>query len=169
MKIRRAVVEDSGMLLDIWLRSVRATHTFLSEEGIRSMVPLVRDHALKELEVSVLVTDEGSIVGFMGLAGNKLGALFLVPEGFRRGGVRLLVGHARELKGALCVDVNEQNPQARKFYESLGFVVEGRSELDSAGQPFPLLHMREIVAEPSHAPEPAAGWSSSGESSPSAP
>ena len=168
MKIRTAVVEDHGILLDIWLRSVRATHTFMSEEDIQAILPLVRDHALKELEVWALVTDEGSIMGFMGLSGNKMEALFLGPEFIRRGGGRLLVEHAREMKGSLRVDVNEQNPQARKFYESLGFVVEGRSEIDPAGQPFPILHMREIVAEPSHAPEPAAGSASSGESSPPA-
>ena len=156
------------MLLDIWLRSVRATHTFLSEEDIQSMLPLVRDHVLKEFEISVLVTDEGSIVGFLGLSGNKMEALFLAPEFFRRGGGRLLVEHARELKGALLVDVNEQNTQALRFYESLGFFVESRSELDSEGQSFPILHMREIVAEPSHDPEPAAGSASSGETSPPA-
>ena len=161
MKIRRAVVGDYGMLLDIWLRSVRATHTFLSEEDIQSMLPLVRDHVLKEFEISVLVTDEG-------LSGNKMEAPFLAPEFFRRGGGRLLVEHARELKGALLVDVNEQNTQALRFYESLGFFVESRSELDSEGQPFPILHMREIVAEPSHDPEPAAGSASSGETSPPA-
>ena len=132
------------------------------------MLPLVRDHVLKEFEISVLVTDEGSIVGFLGLSGNKMEALFLAPEFFRRGGGRLLVEHARELKGALLVDVNEQNTQALRFYESLGFFVESRSELDSEGQPFPILHMREIVAEPSHDPEPAAGSASSGETSPPA-
>ena len=168
MKIRTAIVEDHGILLDIWLRSVRATHTFMSEEDIQAILPLVRDHALKELEVSVLVTAEGSIMGFMGLSGNKMEALFLAPEFLRRGGGRLLVEHARKSRGALRVDVNEQNPQARKFYESLGFVVEGRSEVDPAGQPFPILHMREIVPEPSHAGEQATGSASSGESSPPA-
>ena len=53
--------------------------------------------------------------------------------------------HARSLKGPLLLDVNEQNPQARVFYESLGFVVDGRSSVDSTGRPFPLLHMREVV------------------------
>ncbi len=86
MKIRRAVVEDHGMLLDIWLRSVRATHTFLSEEDIQSILPVVRDHALKELEVWVLVADGGPLMGFMGLSGNRLEALFLAPEFLRRGG-----------------------------------------------------------------------------------
>ena len=31
---------------------------------------------------------------------------------------------------------------ARGFYETCGFVVEGRSELDDQGRPFPLLLMR---------------------------
>ena len=90
-------------------------------------------------------------MGFLGLSGNKVEALFLAPEFFRRGGGRLLVEHARELKGPLLVDINEQNPQAREFHESLGFVVDGRSEVDSTGRPFPLLHMREIGAEQAHA------------------
>jgi putative acetyltransferase len=45
------------------------------------------------------------------------------------------------------VDVNEQNSAARRFYEACGFVVEGRSELDDQGRPYPLLHMR--LAAPS--------------------
>jgi hypothetical protein len=31
---------------------------------------------------------------------------------------------------------------ARRFYRACVFVVEGRSELESTGRPFPLLHMR---------------------------
>ncbi len=147
MRIREAIEEDHELLLGIWLRSVRATHTFLSEDDIQFLLTLVRDHALKELELWVLVVDGGDVIGFMGLSENKLEAIFLAPEYFRRGGGRLLVEHAQRLKGPVLVDVNEQNPMARKFYESLGFVVDGRSEVDSTGRPFPLLHMRQIVAE----------------------
>ena len=147
MKIREALLEDRATLLDIWLRSVRATHTFLSEEDIQFFQPLVRDHALAELELWVLESEVGQVMGFMGLAGNKLEALFLAPEYFRRGGGRRLVAHAHQLKGPLEVDVNEQNPQAVRFYEQLGFVVQGRSELDSTGRPFPLLHMQQVVAQ----------------------
>ena len=46
----------------------------------------------------------------------------------------------------MTLDVNEQNPQARGFYERMGFRVEGRSPVDDAGRPFPQLHMR--LAEP---------------------
>ena len=54
-----------------------------------------------------------------------------------------LLAHARRLKGALSVDVNEQNPQALAFYLQCGFVQVGRSPLDPAGRPFPILHLRE--------------------------
>jgi hypothetical protein len=43
------------------------------------------------------------------------------------------------------LDVNEQNPEATRFYEAMGFVVVDRSELDTQGQPFPLLHMRRSI------------------------
>lgn len=142
MTIRQARLDEHGILLDIWLRSVRATHTFLTEADIQFFLPLVRDLALPALELWVLATDDDVPVGFMGLSGSKLEALFLAPEVLRRGGGRQLVEHARSLKGELRVDVNEQNPGAVRFYEACGFVLEGRSELDSTGRPFPLLHLR---------------------------
>jgi putative acetyltransferase len=142
MTIRQARPGEQGVLLDIWLRSVRATHTFLSEADIQFFLPLVRDLALPVLDLWVLVSDADEPMGFMGLSGNKLEALFLAPEFLRRGGGRLLVRHAQQLAGDLLVDVNEQNPAAIRFYESCGFVVIGRSDRDSTGRPFPLLHMR---------------------------
>jgi putative acetyltransferase len=146
MTIREATPADRDALLDIWLRSVRATHTFLTEDDIQSLLPLVRDAALPGLELWVLCGGVGTPVGFLGLDGAKVEALFLAPEWFRRGGGRRLLDHARRLKGALSVDVNEQNPGAVRFYEACGFTVVGRSEVDSAGRPFPLLHLREAPA-----------------------
>jgi putative acetyltransferase len=143
MSIRRANRADRDVLVDIWLRSVRATHTFLSEEDIQSLLPATRDYLTSDgPELWVLCADSGAIVGFMGMSGSELEALFLAPEFRGRGGGRRLVRHAQELRGELTVDVNEQNAAARRFYEVVGFVVEGRSELDDAGRPFPLLHMR---------------------------
>lgn len=143
MTIRRATPTDRDALVDIWLRSVRATHTFLSEEDIQSLLPPTRDYLTSdESELWVLCSYSGAVMGFMGMSGSKVEALFLAPEFHRCGGGRRLVRHAQELRGELTVDVNEQNPAARRFYEACGFVVEGRSELDDAGRPFPLLHMR---------------------------
>jgi putative acetyltransferase len=143
MYIRRATAADRDTLLDIWLRSVRATHTFLTEDDIQAFHPMVREYlASEEFDGWVLTAESGAPMGFMGMTGNKIEALFLAPESQRSGGGRRLVQHAQNLWGALTVDVNEQNPGARQFYEACGFVVERRSELDSTGRPFPLLHMR---------------------------
>jgi putative acetyltransferase len=151
MTIRAALPSDRDALLDIWQRSVRATHAFLTESDIQSMIPLVRNVALAELELWVLCAEGGRAIGFLGLSGSKLEALFLAPEQRRRGGGRLLVEHARHLKGPLTVDVNEQNPEAVVFYLALGFRVVGRSATDSDGRPFPLLHLTETVAQQSDA------------------
>jgi putative acetyltransferase len=143
MNIRRAVRSDREGLVDIWLGSVRATHTFLSEQDIQSLLPLVRSYLTSdEPEFWVLCSDDGTLMGFMGMSGNKMDALFLAPEFQRRGGGRMLVQHAQKMHGELTTDVNEQNPAAVRFYEACGFVVEGRSELDDQGRPFPLLHLR---------------------------
>jgi putative acetyltransferase len=143
MTIRPATPADHPTLLAIWLRSVRISHTFLTEADIQALYPLVRDAALPALELYVLECD-GAAIGFMGLDGAKVEAMFLLPEFCRRGGGRMLIEYARRLKGLLSVDVNEQNPEAVRFYKAVGFRVVGRSNVDSAGRPFPLLHMREL-------------------------
>ncbi len=146
MSIRKAQPEDRPVLLSIWEQSVRASHDFLSEQDIQSLVPIVRDQALPNLEVWVLCDEASTPIGFMGLDENTLEALFISPASFRKGGGKLMLEHARKLKGSLQVDVNEQNPRAVAFYLSNGFVVAGRSSTDAQGQPFPLLHLSEAAA-----------------------
>lgn len=143
MDIRRAFPTDREVLMDVWLRSVRSTHSFVPEEDIRSMIPQVQDYlASGEPEFWVVADDSGAIRGFMGMSGSKMDSLFLAPEFQRRGAGRRLVRHAQALHCELTVDVNEQNETARAFYEACGFVMVGRSELDDQGRPYPLLHMR---------------------------
>src|ERR1700745_873330 len=142
MTIRKAVADDHDTLVDIWLRSVKATHAFLTEQDIHALMPEVRNVALAKLELWVLCSGERAI-GFLGLSGSKVEALFLAPESLRLGGGRILGEPAPPLKGALTADVNEQNPEAVRFYQACGFTVTGRSEVDGNGRPFPLLHMCE--------------------------
>lgn len=147
MDIRRAIPTEREVLSDVWLRSVRATHTFGSEEDLQSMIPQLRGYlAWIESEFWVLRDDFGVVMGFMGMSGSAMESLFLAPEFQRRGAGRRLVRHAQGLHGGLKLDVNEQNAAALAFYEACGFVIEGRSELDDQGRPYPLLHPR--LAEP---------------------
>lgn len=146
MNIRSRRDGEISTLVEIWLRSVRATHGFLSEQDIAALEPLVRERVLPKLEVWVLCDDADTPVGFMALNGNSLEGLFIDPAHIGAGGGRLLLAHARRLKGPLSVDVNEQNPAALRFYLANGFEITGRSETDSGGRPFPLLHLREAGA-----------------------
>ena len=46
--------------------------------------------------------------------------------------------------GVKSVTVNEQNPEAKGFYEHMGFAVCRRTERDEQGGPYPLLYMKKI-------------------------
>jgi putative acetyltransferase len=144
MKIRASTSADQALLLDIWLRSVRASHVFLSELDIQSLLPIVRDQVLPSLRMWVACDADSIPIGFMGVGEGSIEALFIAPDHFGQGAGTMLVEFAkRHLLRPLHVDVNEQNPKAVGFYQARGFEVIGRSPLDGDGRPFPLLHMRE--------------------------
>jgi putative acetyltransferase len=141
-RIRRATAADRERLFEVWRRAARATHHFVSPEDLDAFEPLVRDYLISDSEFWVVCDASELVMGFMGLSGNRLESLFLAPDFHRLGAGRRLVRHAHALRGELTVDVNEQNEAACRFYEACGFAVEGRSELDDNGRPYPLLHMR---------------------------
>lgn len=148
MRIHAARTPDYDLLTDIWEAAVRATHDFLTEDDIACYKRLVRDQYLHGVEL-VLAEDEEGVFGFMGLVppdadkGVPAGVamLFIRPDRQSRGAGRALLHFASAKYGPLLVDVNEQNPGARVFYEKCGFSLIGRSETDGEGKPFPLLHL----------------------------
>jgi len=140
--ISAIVAEDIPRTVEVWEESVRATHHFLTEADIQSLKPLVWVE-LPHLETLMGVRDaEGRVVGFVGVEGAKVEALFIHPERRGQGIGRRLLTYAVETLGATELDVNEQNDQAVGFYRRMGFEVAGRSPVDGMGLPFPLLHMR---------------------------
>lgn len=142
MLIRQATNADHPLLLDLWLRSVRATHHFLQPSDIDALRPQLRDIYLPAVELWVAVDDQDLPTGFIGLNENHVEMLFIEPDLRGQGIGRALLDHARHSRSGLSVDVNEQNPEAAGFYLHYGFVQTGRSPLDGEGRPFPLLHMR---------------------------
>ena len=130
-----------GQLVDVWERSVRKTHAFLSEEEIAE-IKLFVPQALASVETLVVAKRDGSPVGFMGVQDGRLEMLFLDPEARGRGLGRALLTYGIEQLGVNELTVNEQNPQAVGFYEHLGFKTHRRTETDEEGRPYPLLYMR---------------------------
>lgn len=141
MKIDKPSKSDYLRLIDIWEKSVRATHDFLPEENINTLKPLILEHYFDAVDLRVAIEEHQKIVGFIGVADENIEMLFIEPE-YRGSGVgRLLLNNAISKQSATKVDVNEQNPQAVGFYQYCGFNIVGRSELDGQGNPFPLLYM----------------------------
>ena len=129
-------------LTSVWRASVEATHDFLGEQDVERIAQYVPE-AIRAIRALVTACDDnGRALGFAGVDDGKLEMLFIGPAYRGKGvGATLLDLTVREL-GVTDVDVNEQNAQARGFYEHEGFEVIGRSETDEQGEPFPILHMR---------------------------
>ena len=130
-----------GQLLNVWEASVRASHHFLTEADIIRLTPQA-EGALQFIETLWVMQDDGRPVGFMGVQERKIEMLFLHPDYFRRGLGKTFVERAFSELDVEYVDVNEQNPNATKFYEQMGFKVFNRTECDSEGNPFPILEMK---------------------------
>ena len=134
--------DEGDRLVEVWEASVCATHHFLSKSQIEELRPMVLPALLGLPHLLCVRELGGNLVGFVGVVGNKMEALFVHPSWRGAGVGRRLADYAINELGATSVDVNEQNEQAVAFYERLGFRIEGRSPVDSGGRPFPLLHMR---------------------------
>lgn len=135
-------VEDFPRIVDVWEASVRATHHFVSDEDIQIFRPLVQ-HGLPHIAGLACLRDSmGLVAGFVAVVDHKVEMLFIHPDWRGLGGGRRLINFAITALEATELDVNEQNEQAIGFYIHLGFEIEGRSELDGTGKPYPLLHLR---------------------------
>lgn len=145
MKIAEAKDRNDALIKElfaVWEASVRETHCFLTEEDIKNISVYV-PQGLKETEVLLTVEDDcGKHVGFAGIDGHKLEMLFLHPDYFKKGIGRQLLEEAVAKYKVAEIDVNEQNPAARGFYEHMGFEVYARDEFDGQGNHFPILHLR---------------------------
>lgn len=131
--------EHYKILSDIWERSVRATHHFLTEEEIAEIKESLIPRYFPDVRLYAAV-DDGHFTGFVGLSGETIEMLFVDGDLIGRGYGSLLIEFAVG-EGARRVDVNEQNPTALAFYRRKGFDVVSRDEYDDAGRPFPILHL----------------------------
>ena len=129
-------------LLDIWERSVRATHLFLSDGEIESIKEYVPRALMGVENLTVAENEDGQPVAFMGTENGTLEMLFIAPEERGKGLGKRLLRYGIDHLGVKELAVNEQNPQAKGFYEHMGFRAYKRTERDEQGGPYPLLYMR---------------------------
>lgn len=114
-------------LVEVWEKSVRVTHLFLSDseiENIKDYVP----QALRGIESLVIAEDGNHIpVAFMGIEEGSLEMLFITPKERGKGLGKQLIQYGIEKYSVKSLAVNEQNPQAKGFYEHMRFQVYKRT------------------------------------------
>jgi putative acetyltransferase len=139
----RSGADEYPRLVQIWRSAVDATHDFLAAEHRDDIEAHLASDYLPHVRVFV-AEREGRVVGFAGIAEDRLEMLFVDAQERGRGTGTALLSFALD-RGVTSVDVNEQNTQAAAFSRRRGFTVIGRSALDDQGRPYPLLHLRHGV------------------------
>ncbi|OUO26933.1 GNAT family N-acetyltransferase [Eubacterium sp. An3] len=134
-------------LLEVWENSVRATHLFLSDSEIQSIKKYVPQALNEVLHLLIAEDESGRPVAFMGVEAGSLEMLFIAPEERGKGLGKRLIQYGIKNYSVEKLTVNEQNPQAKGFYEHMGFQVYKRTDLDEQGNPYPLLYMRRPVMQ----------------------
>lgn len=125
----------------LWERSVRATHQFLGEGDIISLMPVVAQ-GLEQIPVLAVCYEDEEPLGFIGIAEQKVEMLFVDPEHIGEGIGRALMDWGIKNCQVNLIDVNEQNPKALAIYQHWGFEAYERTERDDQGNPFPIVRMR---------------------------
>ncbi|MGD9714449.1 MAG: GNAT family N-acetyltransferase [Thermomicrobiales bacterium] len=131
--IREYRGEDLEPAMAAWRNANALAHPFLSEEYVSQVEREIRDTYLPKSETYVL-EEEGEVLGFIALAGNEIGGLFLEPSKHGKGYGRAMVDHAVAIEGPLRVEVFRDNQIGCSFYERYGFesVADERHEPSGA-------------------------------------
>ncbi len=139
IEMKRADLENYDDIMAVWESSVKATHDFLKPEDFDFYKKRVPDF-LAKVDLYALYI-EGRISAFMGILDDNLEMLFVEGRSRGKGYGKYLLETAIAKNAIRRVDVNEQNQQAIGFYEKFGFKVISRSEKDSSGKDYPILHL----------------------------
>lgn len=141
IEVPRRTPDFIQQLLDVWEKSVRATHLFLSDHEIKHIKEYVPLALASVTHLIVAKNEADAPIAFMGIENETLEMLFVTPEERGKGVGKKMLSYGIEKYAIRKLAVNEQNPQAKGFYEHLGFVVLKRTETDEQGEPYPLLYM----------------------------
>lgn len=142
IEIKNKTEQLINNLLEVWEDSVKATHTFLSKEEIKNIKEYV-PQAIKEVSHLVIIENEdNNPIAFMGIENKKLEMLFVKNSEIKKGLGKKLINYGIENYNINELVVNEQNPNAKKFYEYMGFRMYKREKLDEQGNPYPIIYMK---------------------------
>lgn len=131
-----------NQLVVLWQDSITTTHTFLSNFEIENIKKYVPEILRNISHLIVIFNGNRQPIGFIGVENRKIEMLFIKTNQQKKGFGKKLIEFGIKHYTICEVNVNEQNPIARSFYEHMGFEVYKRSETDEQANPYPILYMK---------------------------
>lgn len=120
ISIRKYRKKDLNGVLSSWKNASKVAHPFLTKEFLDKERHNIPNVYLPNADTWVAELN-GSVIGFIALIGNEVGAIFVEPEFHGMGVGRALMDKAQALHGDLEVEVFQANAKGRKFYSDYGF------------------------------------------------
>lgn len=132
--IRVYTDDDLGAVLDIWYRASVIAHSFLNEAFFDTERRQIAEEWLPASETSVLELD-GRVLGFVSVADNEVGGLFVDPAYQGQGVGRSLMDSVTARRSYVELEVFEANTIGRGFYAAYGFQDVGKGTEPATGLP----------------------------------
>lgn len=131
--IRKYKETEIPRLLEIWEAAALIAHPFLSNEFHEMVKGAMKDLYLPNSDTWVF-EESGEIIGFISMAKNEIGGLFVDPNKQSKGIGTLLVNHMNQFHDILEVEVFENNKIGKPFYEKNGFKMMKEYLMKETGQ-----------------------------------
>lgn len=140
-KIRSSLISEHRQLLSVWQKCTENIHNTSHQQHLLKIKELITEyHYFRHLQLFHIEINR-EIVGFIGLAYQKIEMFYVHPQYVGLGIGSTLLRYALSL-GIREVEVLENYPDLQHFYQKHGFQVIARSPWDTQGQLCPTLHLR---------------------------
>jgi len=139
IEIRPYHPDDSPAVMQVWEEANCLAHPFLSESFVAKIRLDIPSLYLPNSDTWIArYSDEKkgcTIVGFLSLIGNEVGAIFVLPAYHGKGVGWQLMDKAKSIHEKLEVEVFKNNQLARRFYSKYGFKKMKETFHEPSGQP----------------------------------
>ncbi len=121
--IRQYETKDLETLIEIWRAASEIATSFLPADFLAGEPDNIRNVYIPNAETWVFEADN-TVIGFVALIGDEVGAIFVHPDSQGQGAGRALMDHAATLRETIFLDVFKENVIGRRFYDRYGFVFD---------------------------------------------
>jgi ribosomal protein S18 acetylase RimI-like enzyme len=164
MNIRRATANDAPVLARVHVDSWQVAYKgIVPDSHLERFTVERREEAFRAaidagLEETYLAEDDGQAIGILTIGASRdadlditrvgeIWGIYITPDYWRRGVGRMLVGEAEHILRSRSYNevvlwVLADNAAARRFYEKMGFALDGMDKMVDLGSPLKVVRYK---------------------------